>query len=133
MSKLTRALAGLVALAAAISLGACGGGDDEESGDTTASGGEPVEIEFWHGQTQGPAELLQEMIDATQRRVTGTARLKLHKGGVQVVGRKSSHSLYRHDFVTFEKDDVYNQADATGFIRLHALRLRLRSMREAGG
>ena len=63
MSKLTRALAGLVALAAAISLGACGGGDDEESGDTTASGGEPVEIEFWHGQTQGPAELLQEMID----------------------------------------------------------------------
>jgi multiple sugar transport system substrate-binding protein len=53
----------LVALAAAISLGACGGGDDEESGDTTASGGEPVEIEFWHGQTQGPAELLQEMID----------------------------------------------------------------------
>jgi multiple sugar transport system substrate-binding protein len=63
VSKLTRALAALVALAAAISLGACGGGDDEESGDTTASGGEPVEIEFWHGQTQGPAELLQEMID----------------------------------------------------------------------
>jgi multiple sugar transport system substrate-binding protein len=63
VSKLTRALAGLAALAAAISLGACGGGDDEESGDTTASGGEPVEIEFWHGQTQGPAELLQEMID----------------------------------------------------------------------
>jgi argininosuccinate synthase len=73
-------------------------------------------------------EVLQEMIDATQRRVSGTARLKLHKGGVQVVGRKSPHSLYRLDFVTFEKDDVYNQADATGFIRLNALRLRLRSM-----
>jgi argininosuccinate synthase len=78
-------------------------------------------------------EVLQEMIDATQRRVTGTARLKLHKGGVQVVGRKSPHSLYRLDFVTFEKDDVYNQADATGFIRLNALRLRLRSMRESKG
>jgi argininosuccinate synthase len=78
-------------------------------------------------------EVLQEMIDATQRRVTGTARLKLHKGSVQVVGRKSPHSLYRLDFVTFEKDDVYNQADATGFIRLNALRLRLRSMRESKG
>jgi argininosuccinate synthase len=78
-------------------------------------------------------EVLQEMIDATQRSVTGTARLKLFKGGVQVVGRKSPRSLYREDFVTFEKDDVYNQADATGFIRLNALRLRLRSMRDAKG
>ncbi|MEZ4299177.1 MAG: argininosuccinate synthase [Polyangiaceae bacterium] len=78
-------------------------------------------------------EVLQEMIDATQRRVSGTVRLKLFKGGVQVVGRKSPHSLYREDFVTFEKDDVYNQADATGFIRLNALRLRLRSMRETKG
>jgi argininosuccinate synthase len=78
-------------------------------------------------------EVLQEMIDATQRHVTGTVRLKLCKGGVQVVGRKSPYSLYRHDFVTFEKDDVYNQADATGFIRLNALRLRLRSMRESKG
>ncbi len=74
-------------------------------------------------------EMLQEMIDATQKHVTGTARLKLFKGGVQVAGRKSPHSLYRLDYVTFEKDDVYNQADATGFIRLNALRLRLRSMR----
>jgi argininosuccinate synthase len=78
-------------------------------------------------------EMLQEMIDATQKHVTGTARLKLHKGSVQVVGRKSPRSLYRLDYVTFEKDDVYNQADATGFIRLNALRLRLRSMREAKG
>ena len=78
-------------------------------------------------------EMLQEMIDATQKHVTGTARVKLHKGSVQVVGRKSAHSLYRLDYVTFEKDDVYNQADATGFIRLNALRLRLRSMRESKG
>ena len=65
MSKLMRTFAALVALAAAISIAACGGGDDSQSGDTSASGGsgEPVEIEFWHGQTQGPAELLQTMID----------------------------------------------------------------------
>ena len=75
-------------------------------------------------------EVLQEMIDATQRNVTGRVRLKLFKGSVQVVGRKSAMSLYREDFVTFEKDDVYNQADATGFIRLNALRLRLRAMRD---
>ncbi len=78
-------------------------------------------------------EMLQAMIDATQKHVTGTARVKLHKGSVQVVGRKSAHSLYRLDYVTFEKDDVYDQADATGFIRLNALRLRLRSMRESKG
>jgi multiple sugar transport system substrate-binding protein len=62
VSKLTRALAALLTLAAAAALAACGGGDDT-SGDTSASSGEPVEIEFWHGQTQGPAELLQTMID----------------------------------------------------------------------
>ena len=78
-------------------------------------------------------EILQEMIDATQRKVTGTARVKLHRGNVTVAGRKSPNSLYSLDHVTFEKDDVYNQADATGFIRLNALRLRLRSMRESKG
>jgi multiple sugar transport system substrate-binding protein len=57
-----RALAALLTLAAAIALAACGGGDDS-TGETSASSGEPVEIEFWHGQTQGPAELLQTMID----------------------------------------------------------------------
>ena len=65
MSKLMRVLAALVALAAAVSLAACGGGDDERTRRhlRRRSGGEPVEIEFWHGQTQGPAELLQKMID----------------------------------------------------------------------
>jgi argininosuccinate synthase len=81
---------------------------------------------FWFSPER---EMLQTMIDATQENVTGTARLKLYKGAVQVVGRKSPRSLYREDFVTFEKDDVYDQADAAGFIRLNALRLRLRSMR----
>jgi argininosuccinate synthase len=80
---------------------------------------------FWFSPER---EMLQKMIDATQANVTGTARLKLYRGSVQVVGRKSPRSLYREDFVTFEKDEVYDQADAAGFIRLNALRLRLRSM-----
>ncbi len=75
-------------------------------------------------------EMLQTMMDSIQATVTGTVRLKLYKGGVQVVGRKSPESLYREEFATFERDDVYNQADAEGFIRLNALRLRIRAMRE---
>jgi multiple sugar transport system substrate-binding protein len=70
VSKLTRALAALAAVAAAMFVVGCGGGDDggsgdgsASSGDSASSGGEPVEIEFWHGQTQGPAALLQTMID----------------------------------------------------------------------
>lgn len=81
---------------------------------------------FWFSPER---EMLQTMIDATQAHVTGTARLKLFKGNIQTVGRKSLKTLYRQDFVTFEEDDVYDQADAAGFIRLNALRLRLRSMR----
>jgi argininosuccinate synthase len=68
---------------------------------------------------------LQKLIDETQRPVTGTARLKLYKGGVTVVGRKSPKSLYRPDLVTFEAGGDYQQADATGFIRLNALRLKI--------
>ena len=81
---------------------------------------------FWFSPER---EALQVLIDKTQEHVTGTARLKLHRGSLQVVGRKSPLSLYREDFVTFEKDEVYDQRDATGFIRLSALRLRLRAMR----
>jgi argininosuccinate synthase len=73
--------------------------------------------------------MLQTMIDSTQDVVSGVVRLKLYKGSVTVVGRKSPHSLYREDFVTFEKDEVYDQADATGFIRLTGLRLRLEALR----
>jgi multiple sugar transport system substrate-binding protein len=62
VSRLTKALAALMALAAALLLVACGG-DDEEGDDSATSTGEPVEITFWHGQTQGPAELLEQMID----------------------------------------------------------------------
>jgi len=77
---------------------------------------------FWFAPER---ESLQALIDKTQERVTGTARLKLYKGNVIVVGRKAPVSLYSMDHVTFEEDEVYNQADAEGFIKLNALRLRL--------
>ncbi len=74
-------------------------------------------------------EMLQAMVDASQERVSGTARLKLYKGGVRVTGRRSPHSLYSQAHVTFEEDSVYDQRDAEGFIRLNALRLKLLNRR----
>jgi argininosuccinate synthase len=65
---------------------------------------------------------LQAAIDATQEHVNGEVRVKLYKGSVMVVGRKSDNSLYSEAHSTFEEDNVYNQADAEGFIRLNALR-----------
>ncbi|MGP7987496.1 MAG: argininosuccinate synthase [Desulfobaccales bacterium] len=73
---------------------------------------------------------LQKLIDEAQQPVTGTARLKLYKGNVTVVGRKSGKSLYRPDLVTFEAGGDYRQADAAGFIRLNALRLKIRAKLE---
>ena len=74
-------------------------------------------------------EMLQALIDKSQANVTGTVRLKLYKGSVSVVGRKSPQSLYSMQHVTFEADSVYNQRDAEGFIKLNALRLRLMGQR----
>ncbi len=71
---------------------------------------------------------MQGLIDEAQQRVTGTARLKLYKGNVTVTGRKSPNSLFSEDFATFEKDTVYNQKDAEGFIKINALRLKIRSL-----
>ena len=68
---------------------------------------------------------LQNLIDDIQKPVTGTARLELYKGNVTVTGRRSPNSFYRRDVVTFEEDAVYDQADADGFIKLSALRLRI--------
>lgn len=79
---------------------------------------------FWYAPER---EALQRLLDDMQQRVTGTARLKLYKGNLIVIGRKSPNSLYRQDVVTFEEDRVYNQADAEGFIKLNALRLRIAS------
>ena len=73
-------------------------------------------------------EVLWEFVDATQKDVTGTVRLKLYKGNCTVVGRKSPKSLYHPDFATFEAEEVYRQRDAEGFIRLNALRLRIRRL-----
>jgi argininosuccinate synthase len=70
-------------------------------------------------------EALQSFMDSVQRRVNGEARLKLYKGGCWIEGRRSeTHTLYDEKVATFEADDVYKQSDATGFIRLRALRLR---------
>jgi len=74
--------------------------------------------------------LMQAMIDETQKAVNGTARVKLYKGNCTVVGRKSPASLYRIDYATFDEDDVYRQKDAEGFIKINALRLRLRALAE---
>jgi argininosuccinate synthase len=71
-------------------------------------------------------EALQALMDKAQETVTGSVRLKLYKGGVYPLGRKSPYSLYNPELATFEKDEVYDQADAAGFIRLHGLRLQAR-------
>ena len=70
-------------------------------------------------------EMLQTLVDETQKNVTGTVRLKLYKGNCIVAGVKSERSLYDPDFATFEEEDVYDQRDAEGFIRLNALRLKI--------
>ena len=78
---------------------------------------------FWFSPER---EMLQAAIDHSQEHVTGTVRLKLYKGGVYIVGRKSPKSLYSEKIVTFEDDaGAYDQRDAQGFIKLNALRLRL--------
>jgi argininosuccinate synthase len=77
-------------------------------------------------------EMLQRLIDETQRNVTGRVRLKLYKGNCIVVGRKSDFSLYSDEFVTFEGDTVYNQKDAEGFIRLSGLRLKIANLMRQG-
>ena len=82
---------------------------------------------FWFAPER---EMLQTMIDETQKTVNGTVRLKIYRGNCTVVGRKSPESLYRPDFATFEEDRVYTQKDAEGFIRLQGLRLKIRSMVE---
>ena len=77
---------------------------------------------FWFAPER---KMLQAAIDSSQQYVDGTVRLKLYKGNVIVLGRKSPNSLYDKDVVTFEADTVYDQRDAEGFIKLNALRLKL--------
>ena len=77
-------------------------------------------------------QMLQSLMDETQKTVTGVVRLKLYKGNCIVVGRKSEQSLYHPDFATFEHEDVYDQKHAEGFIRLSGLRLKIARLLERG-
>ena len=82
---------------------------------------------FWFAPER---EMLQAAIDQTQESVNGTVRLKLYKGGITVVGRKSEDSLFSEKIATFEDDGgAYDQKDAAGFIKLNALRLRLKALK----
>jgi argininosuccinate synthase len=81
---------------------------------------------FWHAPER---RLLQATMDEACRGVTGVARLKLYKGAAIVTGRRAERALYAPEFATFERDDVYDQSLADGFIRLNALRLRIRALK----
>ncbi len=72
-------------------------------------------------------DAMRAFIEDTQKHATGTVRLKLYKGNVIVAGRRSPYSLYKADYATFEKEDVYNQFDAEGFIKINSLRLKIRN------
>ncbi len=85
---------------------------------------------FWYSPER---EALWAMIRKTQERVTGDVRILLYKGSLRVLGRRSPYSLYRKDLATFEAGGLYNQADATGFIRIQSLRLKLYSDQVGGG
>ena len=80
---------------------------------------------FWFSPEM---QLLQKTMDAAQEPVNGVVRLKLYKGNCTPVGRKSDNSLYSEAFATFEEDEVYNQSDAGGFIRLNSLRLQIQAL-----
>ncbi len=84
----------------------------------------------WYTQLR---EALDAFVEVTQRDMTGQVRLKLYKGNVLLVGRRSPFSLYREDFATFGEEDVYNQADAEGFIKLFGLPLKVHAMLDLEG
>ena len=77
-------------------------------------------------------EMLQAAVDESQKGVNGCVRMKLYKGSAKVAGRRSEVSLYSSDLATFEEDSIYSHEDATGFIRLNALRLKVRNLVAAG-
>jgi argininosuccinate synthase len=75
-------------------------------------------------------EAYDAFVDVTQQRVTGSVTLRLYKGSASVIGRQSEHALYDERFVTFGEDDVYEQSDAAGFIRLYGLSMRVRAIKD---
>jgi argininosuccinate synthase len=85
----------------------------------------------YYGQWFTPLKAaLDAFINQTQKKVSGRVRLKLYRGNCTVVGRKSAHSLYHTDLATFEKDTLYNQKDAEGFINLFSLPAKMQSLLE---
>ncbi len=78
-------------------------------------------------------EALDAFVNVTQQNVTGSARLKLYKGNIILVGRKSPYSLYREDYATFGEEDVYNQKDAEGFIKLFGLPMKVSALLDIEG
>jgi len=78
-------------------------------------------------------EALDAFVNVTQEHVTGSARLKLYKGNIMLVGRKSPYSLYREDYATFGEEDVYNQKDAEGFIKLFGLPMKVSALLDIEG
>ena len=88
---------------------------------------------IYYGYWFSPERLaIQSLIDEIQKDVKGTVRLKLYKGNCFVTGRKSPRSLYNPRLATFEKEDLYNQKDAEGFIKISALRLKLGKLKNQG-
>jgi argininosuccinate synthase len=88
----------------------------------------------YNGQWFTPLrEALDAFVSVTQRHVTGVSRLKLFKGSITLVGRKSPYSLYREDYATFGEEDVYNQIDAEGFIKLFGLPMKVGAMLDIEG
>ena len=73
-------------------------------------------------------EALDAFVNVTQQNVTGSVRLKLYKGNIIVAGRKSDYSLYRQDYASFGEENVYNQKDAEGFIRLFGLPMKIEAL-----
>jgi argininosuccinate synthase len=84
---------------------------------------------YWYSPEMA---LLKGMVEESQENVTGTARIKLYKGNCIVAGRTSPVSLYRTDFATFEKETVFDQRDAEGFVKINALRLKIQAMLRSG-
>ncbi|MEM7008089.1 MAG: argininosuccinate synthase [Thermodesulfobacteriota bacterium] len=85
---------------------------------------------FWYSPEM---DMLMAAIEESQKNVTGSVKLKIYKGNVITVGRRSPYSLYQEDLATFEEDSIYNQADATGFIKLNALRLSVQKLLDKKG
>ena len=81
---------------------------------------------WWTTEREG----YDAFVNVTQERITGSVALRLYKGSATIMGRQSVHALYDERFVTFGEDDVYEQSDAAGFIRLYGLSMRVRAIKD---